>query len=431
MKTHISLWVSILLFSFAGAQVNPQFSPVPASFNINSANPIYALDIEYDSADPSRQAFHLFLPDTTGTFPLVIFHHGGGFTGGSRSTVLVDPPRMADIKFFLEEGIAYASMGYRLITTNQLDTVGVIKCLNDSKRGLQFIRYNASDLHIDPETIALAGTSAGAGTSLWLATRTDMADPSATDPILRQSTRVCAVNMGASQATYDLYKWESMVFDNFDGQGTNFTVDSMVNVLGFPLFSSFYGGLDSNYQLLYDPALIQYRQDVDMLFHMSSDDPPIYFKNGSGAVHPSQDLYHHSLHGQTILDAALLANLPEVRAEIPARGINTTQGESGNDFLLRHLNSCALSTGIAEAETKNTLTVYPNPARFEFSIQLNGGAGLDQVQLFSMAGKRVLEQRGMNSNAVTISVDSFPAGIYLLQAKDMAGTVWHKKIVIE
>ena len=38
---------------------------------------------------------------------------------------------------------------------------GVIKCLNDAKRGLQFIRYYSDDLQIDPRTkIALQGSSA-------------------------------------------------------------------------------------------------------------------------------------------------------------------------------------------------------------------------------------------------------------------------------
>jgi hypothetical protein len=55
------------------------------------------------------------------------------------------------------------------------------------------------------------GGSAGAGTSLWLATHDDLADPAASDPVLRESTRlVCAVCNG-TQATYDLTRWESFL----------------------------------------------------------------------------------------------------------------------------------------------------------------------------------------------------------------------------
>ncbi|MEO1627102.1 MAG: alpha/beta hydrolase, partial [Bacteroidota bacterium] len=276
----------LLSVSHGIAQINPRFRPIPSKYNINSPNPSYALNINYDDIDLNKQVFHLFLPDTQGSFPLVVFIHGGGFTGGSPSTVINDPSRRADIKYYLEQGVAYASFGYRLIASNQADNEGVIKCLNDSKRALQFVRYYANDLNIDPERIVLTGGSAGAGTSLWLGTRDDMADPTAADPVLRESTRPCAVAMGGSQATYDLYKWETQVYQNFDGQGTNYTLDSMVNLLGYQRASNFYGGLDSIRQILYDPDLIQYREDVDMLFHMSSDDPPIYFENRSRAVHP-------------------------------------------------------------------------------------------------------------------------------------------------
>jgi len=145
------------------AQIDPGFSPIPASLDINTPNPLYALDVPYDNIDPDRQSFHLFLPDNAESYLLVIFIHGGGFTGGTRNVVLSDPNRLADIKFFLEQGIAYASIGYRLLETNGPDEEGVIKCLNDSKRALQFIRYYAEDLKIDPDRIVLSGTSAGAG----------------------------------------------------------------------------------------------------------------------------------------------------------------------------------------------------------------------------------------------------------------------------
>jgi len=203
----LNLFVStFLLFTFSGiAQINPQFNPVPASYNVNSPNPVYAWDINYDNIDLNKQVFHLFLPDTTGNFPLVVFIHGGGYIGGTPD-IVTTPVRRQDIKYFLENGIAFASVGYRLINNTGPDTEGVIKCLNDAKRALQFIRYNASDLYIDPTKIALQGRSAGASSSYWLGTLPDMADPNATDPILQESTRVCAVDLYGSQATLDMYK---------------------------------------------------------------------------------------------------------------------------------------------------------------------------------------------------------------------------------
>ena len=267
------------------------------------------------------------------------------------------------------------SFGYRLISETGPDTEGVIKSLTDVKRALQFVRYYSNNLHIDPDKIALMGTSAGAGTSLWLGTRSEMANPDAIDPILRESTRVSAVVAIASQSTYDIYKWETDIYDNFDGEGTNFTLDSIAEIMTTQRVENFYGGLDSITQIVHDPELIQYREDVDMLFHLSSDDPPVYITSQSPAQHPSDDVLHHSLHGKEIYETALSVNVSEVKAEIPAQLIDATGGESSNEFLLRHLGGPY--TGPEQVLGVNTPFqghVYPNPAHDRFFVNLKNEA---------------------------------------------------------
>jgi hypothetical protein len=74
-----------------------------------------------------------------------------------------------------------------------LDDDGVIRPLTDSARVVQFLRYYAGSLDIDPEQVAVYGASAGASTSLWLGTHDDLADPGNEDPVLRESSRVNAV----------------------------------------------------------------------------------------------------------------------------------------------------------------------------------------------------------------------------------------------
>ncbi|MEM9930588.1 MAG: T9SS type A sorting domain-containing protein [Bacteroidota bacterium] len=412
------------------AQADANFRPIPASYDINSANPVYALDVNYDELDVNRQAFHLFLPDTSGTYPLVVFIHGGGFTGGGRDVVLDNPERIGDIKYFLERGVAFASIGYRVLATNGPDTEGVIKSLSDAKRALQFLRYYATDLHLSPEQFALYGTSAGAGTGLWLGLRSDMADPEATDPVLRESTRVCAVAAGGSQSTYDLYRWETDVYNDFDGQGTNFTLDSIVELLTFERASNFYGGLDSTYQIIHDEALIQYRQDVDMLYHMSADDPPIYVVSNSVAVHPSQDLFHHSFHGALIVQEALAANLPEVKASIRARGINTTDGESRNEFLLRHLNACGQTTSGQDLTIDQEINLFPNPAQEQITVDLRGKGSLVTARLFASSGRLLLRRDLWQVTKVTLPVAALKPGVYVLQVTNEAGRVFVRKVIV-
>lgn len=428
--------LTLLILSFYSilglSQVNPQFEPIPANFDVNNPNALRATNINYDDIEPERQLFHLFLPDTVGNHPLVIYIHGGGFTGGNPGTVFNNTDRMAEIKYFLENGFAYASFGYRVISTGQPDMEGVIKSLGDSKRALQFVRHYANDLYINPNKIALIGTSAGSGTSLWLGTRSDMADPNADDPVLQESTRVCAVAAIGSQATYDLYKWETQVYQDFDGQGTNYTLDSMANLMSFERVSNFYGGLDSVYQMVNDPTLMQYREDVDMLFHMSSDDPPIYIYSRSMAVHPSDDLFHHSFHGREINNAALAANISEVKAYIPALSINTTNDESINEFLVRQLNSCATITSLADSEKleNNNVIIYPNPADAQFSIKLLNEI-IQEVEVYSLTGKLINRQYNDLSSTMVIPTSTFNPGIYIVHIISKKGHKISKKIIIE
>ena len=427
----LNLIVSILLINTFSAfgQINPQFIPVPASYNVNSPNPIFAQDINYDNIDPSSQRFHLFLPDSVGSFPLVIFTHGGGYISGTPDIVLSAVDRKLDIKYFLENGIAYASIGYRLINNNGPDNEGVMKCLNDAKRALQFIRYYANELHIDPTKIALQGRSAGASTSYWLGTKTDMADPNATDPILQQTTRVCAIDIYGSQATLDMYKWETQVFNNFDSNGTNYTLDSMENLMGFDRASNFYGGFDSLYQILVDPVLIQYREDVDQLYHLSFDDPPMFISSQSSAIHPSQDLFHHSFHGREIHNAALGVGISEVKADIPALSVNTTNGESGLEFLSRHLSNCSITSSIHDKKlNENHVEIFPNPASYQITI--NGSSMLYQVEIFNAYGTSS-KKCDITENASIIDVSSLPGGLYFVKIKDFSNNLIELKKFIK
>ena len=426
----LNLFVStFLLFTFSGiAQINPQFNPVPASYNVNSPNPVYAWDINYDNIDLNKQVFHLFLPDTTGNFPLVVFIHGGGYIGGTPD-IVTTPVRRQDIKYFLENGIAFASVGYRLINNTGPDTEGVIKCLNDAKRALQFIRYNASDLYIDPTKIALQGRSAGASSSYWLGTLPDMADPNATDPILQESTRVCAVDLYGSQATLDMYKWETQVFDNFDGNGTNYTLDSMENLMGFERVSNLYGDFDSISQILVDPALIQYRQDVDQLFYLSNDDPPLFISSQSLAVHPSQDLVHHSFHGREIHNTALAVGVSEVKADIPALSINTTNGESGIEFLVRHLNSCSNTLTVPDIQvSENYIDIFPNPIVNQFTIKSK--STIYKIDILDVNG-RILQTINNIENYHTMDISAMSNGLYFIRASDRLNNILEVQKIIK
>ena len=102
LKLNLTMSIFLLFNSSVIGQISPQFNQIPANYNVNSQNPVYALDINYDIIDLEKQVFHLFLPDTVGSFPLVIFTHGGGYIGGTPDVVLNTVGYQNSIKYFLE-----------------------------------------------------------------------------------------------------------------------------------------------------------------------------------------------------------------------------------------------------------------------------------------------------------------------------------------
>ncbi|MFK7989251.1 MAG: carboxylesterase family protein [Sandaracinaceae bacterium] len=288
-----------------------------------------------------RQELDVFFhPDAAEPTPVVIFIHGGGFTGGNRQSAYAGGTGEG-LQYLVDQGLAYVSINYSLLALGS-ETEGVIKSLRDSRRALQFIRYYAGPLNIDPSRVALIGSSAGAGTSLWLAFHDDMADPSG-DEIAQQSTRVTAAAVVATQATYELFRWPTDVFS----PTYPLTVDGL---LGTPILAAqvatFYGvslALVNQPEMLRatleQPQYVEYRQELDMLAWMSADDPPFYARNQASDVAPNApgfDILHHPLHAQALADRAAEVG---VTAIVEAPEIELGGMENSAAFLLEQLTA--------------------------------------------------------------------------------------------
>ena len=69
----------------------------------------------------------------------------------------------------------------------------VMEMIEDMNRGVRFVRHHARQYRIDPTRIGITGGSAGGHLSLMLATRGGPGDPTAPDPVDRESSAVQAV----------------------------------------------------------------------------------------------------------------------------------------------------------------------------------------------------------------------------------------------
>jgi acetyl esterase/lipase len=127
-------------------------------------------DVAYASAS-SAQVLDLWLPSgARQPYPLVIFVHGGGFSGGDKRDV------GSKVAPLLQSGFAVASVDYRLSGEAHFPASP-----RDVKAAVRYLRAHASVHGIDPGRFALWGESAGANLAAMVGVtatqRTIMDDP--------------------------------------------------------------------------------------------------------------------------------------------------------------------------------------------------------------------------------------------------------------
>ena len=149
--------------------------------------------------DHERHVLDFWQASSDSPTALVFVIHGGGWTGGSKERM----NRFADAEALLAAGVSVVAINYRLMR-HATDVVPPVKApLYDAARALQFVRSKAEEWNIDKVRIGAAGGSAGACSSLWLAYHNDLADPSSSDPVSRESTRLYCAAVRGPQTSLD------------------------------------------------------------------------------------------------------------------------------------------------------------------------------------------------------------------------------------
>ena len=181
-------------------------------------------------------------------------------------------------------GVSFASINYRF-----LEHVGLPAILRDAARSIQFVRSRAADWNIDPRRIAIVGSSAGAGTSMWLAFHDDLAEPQSADPVLRQSSRVAAAGSLDGQVSYDLRDWKKYVGPSpFERTAADWL--------------TFYGFKTEDEAR--SPASDAIMKDCSMIDLITPDDPPVGIAaNQPGGESEDRGHYvHHPRHSTALAE---------------------------------------------------------------------------------------------------------------------------------
>lgn len=272
-------------------------------------------DVHYGPHD--RNVLDFWKAKSDQPTPVVVFIHGGGFVSGDKSKVHGDRTLTA----CLNAGVSIAAINYRFRPGAPIQDI-----LRDCARAIQFIRSKSSDWNVDKTRIASYGGSAGAGTSLWLAFHDDLADPSNSDPVLRESSRLSCAGANSCQFSYDLLEWVKM----FGEANKRFQRPDEA--------PAFYG-LKTEDDLS-TPAGQKIRSDCDMRGLITKDDAPVFVNTSQpgGEVTDRGHLLHHPKHALAIRDRCREIGVPVV-AKIPGLNIEPAKDEPQDliEFLFKYL----------------------------------------------------------------------------------------------
>lgn len=252
MNAHL-IGVLAVVFGLGLAGADEPEQPAPTSSNVS-----YGAD--------ARNELDFWRAKGEGPRPLVVYIHGGGWLTGDKSK------KGPAIKPFLDRGISFAAINYRLTPEHPLPAP-----VHDAARAIQFLRSKRHEWAINQDRIALTGPSAGACTSMWLLLHEDLADPQSKDPVLRESTRVCAAAVSVGQTSID-----PKVIESWLGP----------NVLKHPMIPQAVGEKSieeavrnySKHQGLYE--------EFSPINHLDSKDPPLFMTCSAEMDLPARDAGH-------------------------------------------------------------------------------------------------------------------------------------------
>jgi acetyl esterase/lipase len=117
-------------------------------------------DVAYGTHE--RQKLDVYVPKGDGSFPLVLWVHGGGWEGGSKDSA-------GPVVNLLTRGYAVASTNYRLSRHAPFPAQ-----IHDVKAAVRYLRANAKKYHLDPDRFGVAGGSAGGHLVALLGTSGDV-----------------------------------------------------------------------------------------------------------------------------------------------------------------------------------------------------------------------------------------------------------------
>jgi acetyl esterase/lipase len=277
------------------------------------------LDQSYAGNENPKQKVDLYLPKKRNTdkpLPVVALIHGGGWVNGDRLGYAA-----AAIQFARTGDYASVTVGYRLTKEARWPAQ-----IHDCKAAIRWIRAHAKEYNLDPDKIAVMGSSAGGHLSSLIGTSGDVKDLEGDlGPNTTFSSRVqCVVNLCGPQDFTQALMFDKdmkpilkddavigLLGGNYEEKHAEALAASPVTYVtdDDPPFITFHGTSDKRVAFLHAEAIhaaLKQARVPSLLVPITD--------GGHGSVgHPEVIARAKTFIGNTLLDVTPIPALPEVR----------------------------------------------------------------------------------------------------------------------
>ncbi len=168
MMKRLAVTVAALAVALVASACNPPGRYFNEVFPSAAVTP----DIQYGAAPDENGVtenllLDLYQPagDQQARRPAIVWVHGGGFRNGSKANMA------GDATTFARRGYVTVSINYRLREGNIGQAIADAQ--HDAQAAVRWLRRFADQYRIDPNRIAIGGSSAGAITALWVANHSE------------------------------------------------------------------------------------------------------------------------------------------------------------------------------------------------------------------------------------------------------------------
>lgn len=176
----VLLAATVLSLGFASFAQQPAKTALPTTTEKDGIKKI--ADLAYVTDGHPRQRLDLYLPaKSTGVRPLIVWIHGGGWLGGTKSFVTAAP--------LIGSGYAVASIEYRFSQDAPYPAQ-----IEDCKAAVRWLRAHAVEYEIDPKRIGAWGASAGGHLVALLGTTGEIRDFDKGENLDQSSAVQCVID---------------------------------------------------------------------------------------------------------------------------------------------------------------------------------------------------------------------------------------------